>query len=474
MRMGSKPAGKPKQRTTVRDIVLGAAVGLGVGMMALAGILALARPWGLLGLRPTASATAAPTPAVLAMATATSVPKPTATLRPVPDTPAPGEQPRFVEHTVVQGDSLLALSVRYDVSVDAIVAANPIIEDAEYLGLGWVLQIPLYEGAVVTPAAGGAATASPEAESTPQARASGAWQPFPVEGDIDAVYTVSQDFGRFTLHYAPDTLPAEDPQAVAGLVSAGLAHIEQMTGAQLDEHFDAYAAGDLFASPNQALRGHSFSSSLRYHFLYDGSGDAADRQYIIAHELTHLFAWNTFGRPVSAMLSEGLAVYMGSSLAEQQGGMLTLDEFCALYYQAGELPRVSTDLQFGGHIRDLPNYNAAGCFVKYLIETDGAAAFGRLYPGGDFAAVYGQSLGQLETAWLAEVAATQITSGLYPEDFVVAVNDVGGAFEQYFATFSGAAEERAAYWELDAARVALAHGDLDGVEAHLQAAEVGP
>jgi len=463
--------GSSSRGGTIRDITLGVAIGLGIGLMALAGILLLARPWEVLA----PQATPMPSPqaevAEAAPATATPVPKPTATLRPVSPTPAPGEQPRFIEHTVVEGDSLLGLAVRYDVSVDAIMAANPIIEDPDQLGLGWVLQIPIGAGLAVTPSPGAASTPEPKAVGTAEGHASGPWQPFPLEENIEAVYSQALEGDRFTLHYAPDTPPAENPQAVAALVSAGLAHLETQTGARLDDHFDVYAAGDLFSPPDQALRGHSFSASLRFYVLFDGSGDAAERQYMVTHELAHLFAWNVFGRPVSAMLSEGFAVAMGASQIEGNSDQLPIGQFCALYHQAGDLPRVTSRLSFEGHTLDLPNYYAAGCFVQYLLETDGAEHFAELYPSGDFQGVYGQTLAQLEAAWLEEVAATEVPAGLSGADLVAAVHDVGQTSEAFFSSFSGTEAQRAAYWEFDAARLALLAGQLDEVESHLAAAE---
>ncbi len=82
------------------------------------------------------------------------------------------------------------------------------------------------------------------------------------------------------------------------------------------------------------------------------------------------------------MLSEGTAVYAGMDFVRGQE-LLPLRDFCAVYWQAGALPRVSQDLDFLGHIRNLENYYSAGCFVEFLIERYGAPAFGNLYATGE-------------------------------------------------------------------------------------------
>ena len=132
-----------------------------------------------------------------------------------------------------------------------------------------------------------------------------------LEGELEAAYPLTVDAARFTLHYQPNSLPAEDPEAIAGMVATSLAHVERALEVNLEGWFDAYVAGSLFVPPNLALPGRSLPSQRRLFFLYDGSGTPADRQYILTCELTHLTTWNTMGRPASVVLHEGVAVYTG-------------------------------------------------------------------------------------------------------------------------------------------------------------------
>ena len=86
---------------------------------------------------------------------------------------------------------------------------------------------------------------------------------------------------------------------------------------------------------------------------------------------------------------------------------MPIDDFCISYLQAEQLPVVSNYLSFEGHIRDLPNYYTAGCFVKYLVSTYGTTHFAILYPTGDYFSVYGKSIHHLEAEWRNQLATQE-------------------------------------------------------------------
>ena len=499
-----------------KDIVVGLAAGLGVGIFVLVSVLLLLRPdggpdspadvtltfetlptaTGLPGAAPTALTLPSPTPdaaapptAVAATTVVTYTVKPGDTLSEIavefgvsvasiqtanniqgetifPDdvltiyltddavvaltaTPEPAgdDEREGLVHEVKAGDTLSEIAVQYGVTVDAIMVANGL--DSVNIRIGQELVIP---GTETTP--------------TPDTGSIRPWEPAILEGDLQTAYPDVYRGDRFTVHYAPDTRPAQEIDVVQGMVAGGLAHIEARLQTTLDGTFDVYVAGELFAAPDTALRGRSFSTMRRYFFLYDGMGNAADQQYISTNTLAHLLAWNVFGKPVSAMLSEGVAVYTGiTHIADSNH--ISIDTFCAAYHQAGALPKVSSNLRFEGHIYDLQNYYAAGCFVQYLVQMYGPVKFGELYATGEYARIYGKSLVALEAAWIASIEFANVTVPFDPEALIEAVDDVGAAYTALFDNFDGTPSEMAAYQALDAARIAMLEGDFDTVDQRL-------
>jgi len=396
----------------------------------------------------------------------TPSPEPTSSNPPAPSDPTPAP----ITYTVADGDTLSALASRFATTVEAIRLTNELTSDLILIDQTLLLPAPVDPDAQpeascipTLGAATGAAAAGATSEMLPPVVVETPYHFSLLTGDLAIAYPDVVTTEHFDLHLTPNTLPAADPQAVVDLISHALAHHEQLLGVTLKDGFDVYVAGTLFAPPDQDLRGRSFSPDRRYFFLFDGSGDDTDQQYIAAHELTHLFAWNTLGAPSSVMLSEGLAVYAGMDLIAGSDH-LPIDQFCAAYYQAGRLPHVAQELSYLGHIRDLKNYYAAGCFVRFLFAHYGAVRFGQLYPTGHYLAVYGKTLLDLEAEWVTEVAAHPAITAFAPADLVWAVDTVSDAYVHLLAGFDGSPAALADYQALDTIRIALLEGRLDAVK----------
>lgn len=359
-------------------------------------------------------------------------------------------------HIVEAGDTLGGIALQYDVSVEALKQANDL--DSDIIQLGQELTIPGED----------AATTAPETAAVPTAEATvdETWQPSILTGDLATAYSQTEARGRYTLHYPPDSLPERELDAVLASVDTAMKQIEEPLGIQLDGTFDVYVAESLFGGEDVALRGRSFSSLRRLFFLWDGTGDDADRQYIITHEATHTFTWNAIAQPASVMLHEGVAVYTGMPNYEN-AGYINLDDFCAVFYRAERLPLPTSTMDFQGHIYDLTTYYSAGSFVRYLIDTYGAAKFNQLYASGDYVAVYDQDLPTLQDAWLAQLAARELPANLNAGALIQYVDEVGQNYRQLFANFSGTPAEMRAYRALDKARTSTLAGHFTDARTHL-------
>jgi len=346
-------------------------------------------------------------------------------------------------YQVNEGDTLESISIATNVSVNDLRAANFMVGDT--ILTGQFITIPSADSIIAFP-----------------------WK-FSITSDgFDQDYPLALDAGRFILHYQPNTFPSKDPNVLAQMEMNGLLFLESFTGLELPDTYNVYVAGSNFESPNRPLRGITFSSQRKTFFLHDGTGNADDQQYIAAHELTHLFMWNTLGSPSSTMISEGMAVYTGMELIRASDHM-PIEEFCAMYLQADALPKVSGSLSFLGHITDLQNYYASGCFVKYLADTYGMDSLKRVYHTGDYTEVYGKSLPTLESEWRDHLATVPLPEDLHPAELVDSVSELENNYQTFFSTFTGAPTQLEAYRQLDNARIALLRGHFTEMHDFLNA-----
>lgn len=279
-----------------------------------------------------------------------------------------------------------------------------------------------------------------------------------LEGNLDAAYPLTATDDGFILHYQPAAFSAGNVDEIAAFVSAARYHINTTLGVNFDQPFDVYLAGSLFAPPNQALRGRAFSAQRSVFVLYDGSGTPAERHYMLAHELTHMIAWNTYGQPSSTMLSEGAAVAAGEVFLRQEP-FIPLQQVCLAYRRAGSLPSVAAPgAQFNGHLYSLDAYYASGCFTQYLIAAYGNQKFGEVYPTSDYQRVYGKSLRDIEEEWLAQLDANQEPLSESASEIPAAYARVVERYKAFFNRLTVSTFDWQAYFDLDRERLDILRG----------------
>ena len=371
-------------------------------------------------------------------------------------------------HIVEPGETLTTIAEDYGVSPDAIRHAN-ILSDLNAIYAGQRLRIPGVmpkEGEMPMPGPTPAPQEVPReglspAEVPTRAHASD-WERSLFEGDLAANYPLTFEHPRFTLHYQPDTYVDRNLESTVLLTEQALAHVERTLNAPMEGTFDIYLAGTLFAPPNAHLRGWSWSAERKIYILHDGTGNDTDNLYFFVHELTHLVASNTWGRPRSTMLSEGLATYAGKSVLEG-GGFLPYQELCTAIYAANLMPPledIERDWQaFRGHLQHPFNYFGSGCFVDHLISTRGLDAMRQLYTTLDYPGLYGALLQALDSEWRATLAAHTGQLNINPADMTAYTAEVANAYASIFANYNGTETMHQAYTTVDQARLALWQGN---------------
>lgn len=303
------------------------------------------------------------------------------------------------------------------------------------------------------------------------------WPASLITGDLDSNYPLSltTGSGRINIYYQPGSFTALNLDAISALADEMLAFDETQIGGELKQAMDLYIGGTLFDS-NPYLQGYTQSAYYRSFVLIDGAYLRGETEYIIAHELAHAVSTHVFGTPSSIMLHEGLGTYLPQKYLVQDAGYLSHTTFCAVAYQnppyfrsATAMARLGYDSSgFGGHVRSFIHYNLSACFVGHLVETYGMEKLREVYHSGDYAAVYGRPLSELDQEWQQNLAA--VPAAIDGARFLSLEDQVAIAYERYFNTLSSNNWRHTnweAYLHLVQARTALNQGLFDLAEGEL-------
>jgi hypothetical protein len=214
---------------------------------------------------------------------------------------------------------------------------------------------------------------------------------------LDATFDFHLDEG---LYAGQDTRLAADAQRA-------LDYVSQRTGYQQKHRYRVA----ITVGAGCSIRGVAFPDGMVAQALSCGDIDSSQAIVILAHELVHLLTFDRYGVPPAVgsdlMLVEGVATYGAGQY--WLGGHPDFRSYVHDQRAAG----VAYPLTEGYGASDAETMNARyyqwASFVEFLKSLpDGDAKFDQLYISGDghigssdYEGIYGQSLGNLEQAWIS-------------------------------------------------------------------------
>jgi len=286
---------------------------------------------------------------------------------------------------------------------------------------------------------------------------------------LPAVYTTP----HLSIHYLPGSAAERTVGVFADDAEAAIVHIQTSLGVRLSAREDIYLAYTFFPPPDSGVKGYTLSGDHAILLMYDGSGTREERQYMVAHELTHQIAHDGIGTAASIMLSEGLAMDMEQRYMLRNGDV-SLDGFARAVLDDGSFIPITAlsngSAGFLGQLFYRRPYDEAGSFIHYLIITYGVAMFERVYTTGDYVDTYGATLFDLQSAWEQYLRSVRALSPFAPSSgqYLRDITAVQAGYADLFnALISGRQVTTDTYRALDDARVAADRADHATVAARL-------
>jgi tetratricopeptide (TPR) repeat protein len=140
--------------------------------------------------------------------------------------------------------------------------------------------------------------------------------------------------------------------------------------------------------------------------------NAGDAQQVLTHELAHVLAAEFGFSPLkigrNSGLIEGLAVAMEGRAYDE-----SLQTAAALVALSGQPLRLKPLFTFEGFAAANPTvaYTLAGSFIRFLLDTYGAAGVKSAYASGDFPSAFGRPLDDLLGDWRRSVDSIRLDDG---------------------------------------------------------------
>lgn len=265
----------------------------------------------------------------------------------------------------------------------------------------------------------------------------------------------------FTIRWRPGAFPESKADEVAAMARKALDYDNALLGLHDPGPIEILLADEMYAQECRGCQGFAAADLRQVFILQDGSVADNELQALLTHEIAHVLAAQYIALPESLFFAEGLAMWAMTQDIIDEGYVSPL-QTAAWALEIGILPSL-TELRagdFAGRMRARLQYDPAGAFTIFAVETYGLDAYKELYALDPPEEVLGKSWDQLEQewhAWLRQYSANTF-NGVGGAEWWSAAQTIIDAYTLLYTDPSAVSQEQYAY--LATARVLLNRGDL--------------
>jgi hypothetical protein len=279
---------------------------------------------------------------------------------------------------------------------------------------------------------------------------------------VEAYYSEENVRGNFNVRWRPGAFPPERADTVAAYAETALRRVNELLGTNDFEPIDIFLADRMFAEECWGCQGFAASDLRQVFILADGSVAEDELQSLLDHEIGHVISGLHIALPHSLFFAEGIAVWV-SDQAIREAGYISPLQTAAWAHHIGVLPtlnelRVAT---YEGRVRARVEYDGAGAFAFFIIDTYGFEVYTDLYALDPPEVVLGKDWNTLETEWRAYLDrwGSNVINGVDAYSWWDAAAFVSSGFRRVYDDPQTVAADQ--YAALAQARIELNRGNVD-------------
>lgn len=348
--------------------------------------------------------------------------------------------------------------------VSAVATASAVARAADSSGGVSVATIPPAEPTAQTPA------------NLPDVNKPALVSPIAPLGHVVEYYSETYSFDTVTVAWRPGAFDPALAPTVADMAKRAIDEVEGTLNVHDDAVLTVFLADEMFDDNCRGCQGFAASDLHQVFLLQDGSVALDEMQALITHEVAHVITGNHIALPNSLFFAEGFATYLMDDDV-QQAGYITSIQAAAWAYQAGVLPPLAflrDDATYEGRVRRRLEYDAAGSFSRFVVETYGLDAYRELYRTRVPEEALGVGWQQLEEQWHAYLQPLMgnVINGVDGVSWWNVAQNVAAGFGTLYDNPDAVTIED--YAALSAARLALYRFDLSNAVRYANESNLAP